>query len=99
MPETTTKKPPVVIKINDKEIGVTQEVTITNVNTISGIYNLKFLKEQLIEINKQRDGIRDTLNELLLGNEKLRTEELAECDMLITECNKLGILESIIIKE
>jgi len=93
MSKIITKKPPVVVKINEKEIGVTQEVTTTEIEMVSGTYNLKFLKDQLIEINKQRDSIRDGLTLQTSNNESLRTEELDECNMLIAECEKLGILE------
>jgi len=65
-----------IVKIDDYTLGVTKEEVVTNTNT----YNIGFLLNQKIAIQKSLDDFTVA-----------RLTELAEVDELLAQCEKLGI--------
>lgn len=69
-----------VTKVDDNSIEVTKTETKETVNT----YDYGFLKQQLVDIQAQKDK-----------DNTLRDAEIAEVNALILEADKLGVTEKV----
>ena len=65
-------------KLSDTQIEITKPIQAT---TIKYNYDRKFIENQIIQITKQRDDLM-----------KIKDEELLECQTILNEMDKLGIV-------
>lgn len=84
MPTTTQTTLPVSTKISETEIKITQTATTTIIEDKV----LNFTKEGL---TKQREDIISQRDAQIAELQALKTKELAEVDVYLAECAKLGI--------
>jgi len=94
MATTIEETKPVIEKISDTELRISRTRTTTSVEEQSIIsnYTKDFLLKQIEQINAQRDGFKASLEAQLADNEAKRSAEIAECELLLAECDKAGIM-------